>query len=184
MATLTSQPILITKTDIYDDRNNVFELQKFLQKISETDSDIPFLNTDGIYGDETTEAVRKFQQTRNLPQTGLADFETWDLIFNEYQDLIKLTDTALPFHVYPIDIYEIKLGDSGDAVVVIQLLLNKFASKYNNLKTVNVTGKYNNETSDAVKNFQSINMLEPSGIVNRPTWNEMVNLYRAFLINE
>lgn len=173
-----------TKNNILNDRNNIFELQKFLKKLSETDSSIPFLNTDGIYGPETTEAVRKFQETRNLPQTGLADYETWDRIFGEYQDTVNLTNEALPFHVYPIEVLEIKLGDSGDAVVVVQLLLNKFASKYSNLKNVNVTGKYNIETADAVKNFQSITLLEPTGTVNKPTWNEMVKLYRAFLIND
>ena len=184
MATLTSQPILNTKNNIFDERNNTFELQKFLRKISETDSSVPFLNTDGIYGPETTEAVRAFQETRNIPQTGVADYETWDRIFNEYQNIIKLTDKALPFHVYPAEILEIKPGDSGDAVVVIQLLLNKFASKYKNFKSVNVTGRYGNETYEAVKNFQTFTLLEPTGIVNRPTWNEMINLYTAFLIND
>lgn len=184
MATLTSQPILITKTDLNDDRQNTFELQKFLKKISENDPQINFLNTDGIYGEETAEAVRQFQQTRNLPVTGVADFETWEAIFNEYLKLIELIDEALPFHVFPIEVIEIKTGDSGDAVVVIQLLLNKFSSKYSNFNKVNVTGNYNNETADAVKNFQNVSMLDQTGTVNRHTWNEMVKLYRAFLINE
>ncbi len=184
MATLTSQPTLITKTDLNDDRQNIFELQKYLKKIAESDPQISFLNTDGIYGDETAEAVRKFQETRNLSTTGVADFETWEAIFEEYQKLIELTDEALPFHVFPVEVIEIKDGDSGDAVIVIQLLLNKFASKYSNLNKVNVTGKYSNETADAVKNFQGISMLETTGTVNKPTWNEMVKLYRAFLINE
>jgi len=62
MATLTSQPYLRTKTDHLDDRTNTFQLQKFLQKISENDNDIPFLNTDGIYGDETTEATGIYKE--------------------------------------------------------------------------------------------------------------------------
>ena len=184
MATLTSQPILITKTDVNDNRQNTFELQKFLKKISETSPEIPFLNTDGIYGNETQEAVRKFQETRNLNPTGIADSETWDKIFAEYEALIALTENALPFDVFPIDILEIKLGDKGDVVLVIQILLNNFASKYSNLKRVNVNGQYTKETADAVSAFQNVTQLNPTGTVNRPTWNEMINLYRAFLIND
>ena len=183
MATLTSQPILITKTDATDQRQNTFELQKFLQKISKSSPEIPFLNTDGIYGDATRDAVRKFQETRNITPTGVADSETWDRIFAEYEDLSALTDTALPFHVFPIEIFEIKLGDKGDVVIVIQMLLNNFASNYSNLKRVNINGQYNRETADAVMAFQNATQLPPTGIVNRPTWNEMVNLYRAFLNN-
>lgn len=184
MATLTSQPYLRTKTDYTDERTNTFHLQQFLQKISETDPDIPFLNTDGIYGDETAEAVRRYQGKYNLPQTGQADYETWESIYELYRDIMEATGEALPFHVFPTEILAIKLGDSGDAVIVIQLILNNFASRYSNLKSVKVNGQYNNETADAVRNFQNVTMLQPTGEVNRPTWNEMIRLYRAFLLND
>lgn len=184
MATLTSQPYLRTKTDYTDDRTNVFHLQQFLQKISQTDADIPFLNTDGIYGDETADAVRKYQEKYNLPQTGVADYETWESIYELYRDIIDATDEALPFHVFPTEILAIKQGDSGDAVIVIQLMLNSFASQYNNLNNVRVTGQYGSETANAVRKFQNTTMIQPTGEVNRPTWNEMIRLYRAFLLNE
>lgn len=184
MATLTSQPYLRTKTDLSDTRTNTFHLQQALQKISESDSDIPFLNTDGIYGDETTEAVRRYQEKYNLPQTGEADYETWESIQELYRSLLELTEEALPFHVFPTEILTIKQGDSGDVVIVIQVMLNDFASRYSNLKNIRVSGQYGTETTDAVRNFQKLTQLEPTGIVNKPTWNEMTKLYRAFLINE
>lgn len=184
MATLTAQPILITKTDSRNEQQNTFELQKFLRKISQSDPKIPTLNTDGIYGKETEDAVRIFQETRNLNPSGQVDSETWNLIFAEYEDLIALTETAMPFHVFPIELLEIKFGDRGDVVIVIQLLLNKFASKYSNLKRVNVNGLYGRETQDAVVNFQNVTQLPATGVVDRPTWNEMVKLYRTFLIND
>ena len=184
MSTLTSQPYVRTKTDLKDTRTNTFNLQQALQKISESDSDIPFLNTDGIYGDETTEAVRKYQEKYNLPQTGKADYETWESIQELYRSLLELTEEALPFHVFPTEILTVKQGDSGDVVIVIQLMLNLFATKYANLKSVRVTGQYGSETADAVRNFQKLTELTPTGEVNRPTWNEMTRLYRSFLINE
>ncbi len=184
MATLTSQPKLRTKHDYGDDRTSIFHLQQFLQKISEFDSDIPFLNTDGIHGDETRDAVRKYQAKNNLPQTGTADYETWESIRDAYDKIIEATSEALPFHVFPTEIITVKQGDGGDVVVVIQMLLNNFATRYNNLGNIGITGQYGNETTNAVRNFQSLSMLEPTGEVNRPTWNEMVRLYRVFLLND
>ncbi len=182
--TLTSQPYINTKTDINDDRRNIFELQKFLQKISESDPQIEFINTDGIYGDETANAVRKFQETRNLPSTGTVDYETWDGIFNEYSAIMEREGDPLPFYVFPIEVLEIKSGDSGDHVVVVQLMLNNFANKYRNLNSISVTGKYNNETANAVKSFQNTLLLTPTGNVDRKTWNEMTRLYRALVTNK
>lgn len=180
MGTLTSQPFINTKTNIYDERNNIFQLQKFLRKISETDDAIPFLNTDGIFGNETALAVGIFQETRGLSKTGEVDYETWKLISGEYEQLSRLNN-AEPVFVFPVDVYEIKNGDSFDAVTVIQLMLNSFASEYDNFEGVSLTGIYDSETADAVKNFQSVSMLAPTGNTDRHTWNEMAGLYRALL---
>lgn len=184
MATLTTQPYVKTKTDYNDKRQNVFELQTFLSKISQTEPNVPFLNADGIYGDKTREAVRKYQELRKLPVTGTVDYETWNKIFDEYNGLMALTAEALPFYVFPPEQLEIKSGDNGDAVYVIQLILNNFALTYSNFSKIPVTGSYGSETANAVKNFQSTAMLNQSGNVDRPTWNEMTRLYRTFLINK
>lgn len=184
MATLTTQPYVNTKTDYNDERHNIFELQTFLKKISQTEPTVPFLNADGIYGEKTREAVKKYQELRRLPVTGTADYDTWNKISDEYFKLIELTAEALPFYVFPPELLEIKTGDSGDAVYVIQLILNNFALVYSNFSSIPVTGSYGSETAEAVKNFQSASMLTQTGTVDRPTWNEMTRLYRTFLINK
>lgn len=182
--TLTSQNYTNTKSDIFNDRQNIYELQKFLQKIGEKDNRIPFISTDGIHGAETADAVRSFQSTRGIEATGVADYVTWEAIAREYENIMKAEGPPLPFEVFPVEILEIKAGDRGDVVVVIQLILNSLSNQYANLTRVIANGQYNTETTEAVSNFQNSLNMTPTGVVDRNTWNELIRLYRGFLINK
>lgn len=73
------------KTSMYDNRQNVYELQTALRRLWETDKVVPLINPDGYYGAETTAAVVAAQRFFGIPQTGEADLETWDLLFDNYR---------------------------------------------------------------------------------------------------
>lgn len=72
------------KTLMYDRRQNVFELQSGLRYLHSIEESIPLINPDGIFGNETTEAVLAVQRFFAVPETGIVDFETWELIFEPY----------------------------------------------------------------------------------------------------
>ena len=55
----------------------VRQLQQQLNRIAQNYPLIPKIAVDGIYGTATKEAVRVFQQTFKLPQTGDVDYPTW-----------------------------------------------------------------------------------------------------------
>ena len=55
----------------------VRQLQQQLNRIAQNYPLIPTITVDGIYGAGTSEAVRVFQQTFRLPQTGMVDYPTW-----------------------------------------------------------------------------------------------------------
>ena len=65
-------------------------IQEQLVTIRETYSNIPALEIDGIYGENTAAAVSKFQQIFNLPVTGEVDYKTWYKISQLYVALEKL----------------------------------------------------------------------------------------------
>lgn len=69
------------KTSMYDNGQNVYELQTALRRLWETDKVIPLINPDGYYGPETAAAVIAAQRFFGIPQTGEADLETWRLLF-------------------------------------------------------------------------------------------------------
>lgn len=72
------------KTSIYDHPRNVFELQTSLRDLRRTNSSMPLINPDGVFGSETTGAVISAQTFFGLPRTGIVDYETWRLLFQNY----------------------------------------------------------------------------------------------------
>ena len=64
-------------------------LQSYLNVISETYSEIPSVNVDGVFGPATENAVRAFQRTFLLPDTGVVGINTWEAIGDLYEDLVK-----------------------------------------------------------------------------------------------
>ena len=53
---------------------------------------IPPVEPDGIYGEQTAEAVRKFQKIFDMPQTGVVDFATWYQISGKYVALSGIAE--------------------------------------------------------------------------------------------
>lgn len=72
--------------------NSVRTIQTQLNAISNTYTAIPKLRVDGIYGEQTAEAVREFQKIFNLPQTGVVDFSTWYEISGIYVAVEKIAE--------------------------------------------------------------------------------------------
>ncbi|OPJ55811.1 peptidoglycan-binding domain-containing protein [Alkalithermobacter paradoxus] len=67
-------------------------VQTFLNRISDNFPAIPKVRVDGIYGEETAEAVRTFQRVFRLPVTGNVDFSTWYRISDIYVAVTKIAE--------------------------------------------------------------------------------------------
>ena len=70
--------------DITNERENIAALQRMLRELHHADARIPLLAVDGIYGGETTDAVREFQRIGGLEASGRADWRTWRRLAEEY----------------------------------------------------------------------------------------------------
>lgn len=64
--------------------NKVRQLQEQLNRIARVYSSIPTLVVDGIYGQNTKNAVEQFQKIFDLPATGVTDYRTWYKISQIY----------------------------------------------------------------------------------------------------
>ena len=72
--------------------NKVLQLQEQLNTIAEVYTRIPPLIIDGIFGENTQEAVRIFQQVFKLPQTGVVDYPTWYKIQEIYVGVTRIAE--------------------------------------------------------------------------------------------
>jgi len=72
--------------------NNVRMIQEQLNKISETYSAVPKVAVNSQYNQQTADSVKAFQQTFDLPVTGIVDFATWYKISSIYVAVSRIAE--------------------------------------------------------------------------------------------
>lgn len=154
-------------------RQHIFELQRYLHAISLMDRNIPLVTPDGIYGSQTTEAVKAFQREYKLKETGTVDFATWDKIVVVYKGMFRMKPK--PYPVFPSEKFICEKGAQGKLVYVIQAMLYGMSQSYDNFPKITVCGHFNEETEKVVMNFQKICALPQSGKIDCTTWNMLVS---------
>ena len=148
-------------------------LQARLRYISKSDPRISPVFIDGIYGEETEEAVIAFQRAHGLPISGQVDFATHRAINREYQRLLK--ENADSYGI--IDFQRlaggvISPGDVFDGVAELQIAFRSLGEQDDRFN-VPLNGIYGEETVTAVKLFQQLRGYDENGIVDIILWNEL-----------
>lgn len=72
----------------------VVQIQEQLNRISQNYPAIPRVNVDGIFGQNTANAVRTFQRVFDLPQSGIVDYPTWYKISQIYVGVSKIAENV------------------------------------------------------------------------------------------
>ncbi len=148
---------------------NVRLMQQYLNQISNVYPAIPKVTPDGIFGQNTRNAVIVFQSMFGLVPDGIIGRLTWDKIVDEY---IKATSQGKR----PYPGAALRLGSRGDNVTYIQNQLNKIARSQPTIPTLTPDGVFGPQTERAVKTFQNIYGLVADGIVGRLTWDKINSL--------
>lgn len=70
----------------------VRQLQEQINEIAGAYPALPKISADGIYGQRTAEAVKKFQDIFGLPETGITDYPTWYKIQEIYVGVSRIAE--------------------------------------------------------------------------------------------
>ncbi len=108
------------------------------------------LAVDGIFGQNTENAVRQFQENNNLAVDGIVGPKTWGTLL-----------TLMP---YPT----LRQGDRGAYVRLLQSLLESAL-----VPVGGIDGIFGQKTETAVRQFQENNNLTVDGIVGPNTWSAL-----------
>lgn len=127
----------------------------------------------GVYNAETEEAVRRYQEERKLPVTGIVDAAMWKSIAGEYR---REREIRKPVYMRVIPTYATAFGERSDEVLILQIMLNALRVDYD-YPAVPLSGIYGAQTREAVRAFQSVNGLSDTGIADRETWGRVVGEY-------
>ena len=108
---------------------------------------------DGLFGTRTQSAVRAFQRSKRLPETGVVDFNTW---------------LAIAPYLDSRDIY-LRRGDRGMLVRVAQTALARAG-----FNPGSSDGVFGPNTQNAVRAFQQAKGLTVDGIIGPRTWTALM----------
>ncbi len=163
-------------------------IQSELNRISINYPAIPKITkVNGIYGIETEDAVKKFQQVFNLNVTGKVDYSTWYKIKYIYNAVKRLND------LYSEGISEgesivtfsskLQYGDTGLYVKGLHYYLNVIAFFDPTLPLLDVNGVFNDNTKSMIINFQNRYDLPTTGVVDSKTWLKIKEVYDTTIKN-
>lgn len=168
---------------------DVQAMQTRLNRISRNYPAIPKIaEPNGIFGKDTEDAVRSFQQIFNLTPDGIIGKETWyriAYIYTSVKRLSELNSEGIPFSDIATQFpSQLSFGDTGYYVQVVQYYLSVIAEFYDTVPPVSMTGVFDEQTERAVKAFQQTYGLEQDGIIGRETWNDIYRAYRGIVTDQ
>ena len=157
----------------------VLTIQYYLSYIALFVPTVVAAEMDGDFGPTTTNAVRSFQRTYGLPETGVVDRATWDRMENVYFEIVSEIDYEFyGGRILPFPGRILREGIEGNDVRVLQEYLNYIAGSYPEIPRVNVDGVFGPSTAEQVRRFKEIFDLPGTpDRVNAPVWNAIASIY-------
>ena len=151
----------------------VRSLQTMLRVIAEDDPSLPTVIPDGIYGPATMIAVTAFQRKAGIPVTGITDDNTWTQIAEAYEPALIRVGKAEPIEILLEPGEIILIGQRSPYVYLLQGILAQLSADYETIRLPALTGTLDADTSDALRAFQVLADLPPTGTLDRITWKHL-----------
>lgn len=160
-------------------RPSVRAVQTYLYTISQVDPQVPRVNPDGIYGPETADAVRVFQETYLGFGDGKVDFATWQALvahYREAEQTLSEPNRIAPFTAVLKD-GVLREGDRSDLVMITRIMLAAMSVEYALAEELPITDRFDAPMAEALRSFQYLNGLAVNGALDRPTWDRLALAY-------
>ncbi len=161
-------------------------IQEYLNSVSDDYPLIPKINpVDGVFGENTENAVITFQQIFNLTPDGVVGRATWNKLVFLYvavNRLSELDSEGQKLLGYPLEFTgDLTPGTTGTKVSNLQYFLDVIAFFDSRISDLRVTAEYDELTQNAVRQYQQAYGLPVTGIVDSATWNSVYNTYTAII---
>ena len=149
----------------------------FLDALAFLDPDIPRLQTNSIYSNNSITMVKAFQQKYNLPVTGIFTYADWLVLQKAYNMILESYPKEYQEYIdelYP-DYFLIR-GMSGEDIKRFQKFLLIICRYDKSIPGVKVNGIFDELTEKSVKKIQQDYGFDINGIVGPLLWKKVVEL--------
>ena len=154
-------------------------MQVRLNQLSPVYTAINYQTVDGKYGNNMTNAVRRFQAQFGITADGVIGPVTWERIVNVHTG-VKSNNNTHVMPAYPGTV--IAVGSRGDNVRFVQSYLNRIGQQNNyNWPVLTVDGIFGQMTKQVTMAFQEKYNLTSDGIVGKNTWDMMIKQFNISL---
>lgn len=165
---------------------DVTVLQASINRISQNYPAIPKINpVNGVFNQQTQDAVRSFQEIFNLTVDGIVGQATWYRLVYLYTGVNQLSElVSLGQNFYGVSFQytgELRRGNKGEAVATLQYMLSVLAEFDTTLRVVEIDSVFGEQTHLAVENYQRRKGLPPTAVVDYATW---AKIYQDFYLLE
>lgn len=160
----------------------VRSLQAMLRQLSYHYHFIPRLVPDGLFGEETLEAVLIFQREFKLPVTGRVDNTTWDAIVLAYTRVTSTLTDPLRANGFPDRIYTISPGERCIFLLMYQAMFNALSRVLEEVEPGPVDGSHTGPSVRNVRWLQRMGRMEETGVMGKHEWDLLSRIYEVFLI--
>lgn len=148
-------------------------LQTMLRVLAEYDPRYPSVIPDGIYGQQTMNAVAAFQRLHGLPVTGITDRDTWDAIQAAHEPALISIDAAQPVEIVLNPNQIIRRGERHPNIRLVQAMLAVLSEVYGSIAAPAHTGILDASTADSLASFQQLSDLPMTGDLDKRTWKHL-----------
>lgn len=163
---------------------NVRRMQLYLNRISANYPSVPKISVvNGLFDENTENAVKAFQRIFNLTVDGIIGKATWYrivYIYSAVTRLAELTSEGVGYENLPKRFEgDLSEGDSGGQVVTLQYFLAILSFFNQEIPRPDIDGVYGNGTRKSVEAFQRYADIPQTGAVDRVTWDNIYGAYKG-----
>ncbi len=161
----------------------VRSLQYMLRQLANDYAFLPVLAVDGIFGENTLEAVMLYQRELHPPVTGVVDRALWNDIRDRWQQQARRSNQR-GLRAFPQEGVEVCPGMERNYMALPQTMFQALSRCFNGIVPDQPDGLHGPASEENVRWLQKAGGLEPTGVLDWQTWELLCRLYEVFVVTE
>lgn len=157
-----------------DRKAAISEVQEYLFFLSDKKyQQIPRIPIDGIFDEESKNAVIEFQKIMLLSPTGEVDFETFNALYSEYQT--AFLEYSTNNYVFGDGNLPLKENDQNEDVRALHIMINRLKKSYPQIDSVGTGAYFSQRTKSALKELRNLFSLPGLPILDKALYNRIIS---------